>query len=1019
MQQQQILTLAAFFEDHFEIDWILEQVNLKATQVLIALDKGVKAGLLREIGPATYCFTSKRKRLKLLKGIDKAETEHRHRIIANILLLDLAGDFTKATILAPHLLHLCNDLHGCRWLLAACDIYLQSFQTPEAVRCYYKVLEDLGRQTGKEASILFVETLVEYSESRLHGFDIEKTGRALERGVGIAKKLEWKTQQGYLTLLLAVNHWYRQKYDKAGELLKKGLDLSRDNKDPGLQQTILDCRYLFHYWKGRFAAAVQLYEESVPDVKEYTLNRNTLLTEALVGVCYAYCGQVTQGLGMLDAIQNHCLNNDLQNIASYTRLCIAHTLLNIGSVDDALQYLDISAEKAELVFDGFQRLWLTLMRSFAHYLNGDSEKSLALLNQFLEINRSIPSVMLPTSYLLELSWESYQGIYPAESRLSLEKEIKRAETGGSIYYRGVGHRFRALLQQSREQPPEMVLQTLDLSLQCMEESGHVIGITKTRLEMARQYLLLGDEVRAGEMTEAAAKTIPLLDKSLIPDDLRPLVKDLWQEDHLLKEILDLGRQIVTIRNNKELVQHIISAANRITGAERGAIFDFKTQGGKLNLRAAKNLTSDDIARPVFKSSLDIIRKAALTGKSKIKKTDRTSTKSIRSCIAIPMALNDEIVGVLYHDNRLLTNVFHESLLDILAYFAALAAIAMNNANIYEENRRLTQKLTEKNLFYEKQQIELMNSHRFVGESPVMRKVFSQINQVASTDTTVLITGETGVGKELVAESIHRLSHRKNKPFIRINCSAFSGELVASELFGHEKGAFTGADQRRIGRFELADGGTLFLDEIGEIPMDVQVRLLRILQGKEFERLGGSQTLRSDFRLITATNRDLKRAIQTGQFREDLFYRLNVFPVHVPPLRDRKDDILLLTDHFIQHYSGKMGKLPEKISASVIRKMLAYDWPGNVRELKNTIERGIIINSGFDFLNSEVTDPLPLSSQEKKHLTLREAEREHILRALEKTGWKIQGRGGSAQLLDIHHNTLKSRMKKLGIQRPTA
>ncbi|MBU2515409.1 sigma 54-interacting transcriptional regulator [bacterium] len=1018
-QTQHILTLAAFFEDHFEIDWILEQVNLKATQVLIALDEGVKAGFLREIDPATYCFVSKHKRIKLLSGFKKPELERRHRIIANILLLDFAGDYKKACFLAPHLLYLFNDLHGCRWLLAACDIYLRELRTPEAMQCYYKALDDLSLQSGDDASILFVETLVKYSESRLHGYNIEKTGLALERGVGFAEKLRWKTQQGYLTLLLAVNHWYREQYDQAGEQLRKGLALLKNNNDPGLQQTILDCSYLFHYWRGCFSAAVSLYEESVADVEEYTLNRNTLLTEALVGVCYAYCGQVTQGLGMLDAIQSHCLNKGLLNIAEYTRMCIAHTLLNIGCVDDALQYLNRSTEQTELAFDGFLRLWLTLMQAFAHYLKGDNETSLGFLKQFLEINRSTPSAMLPTSYLLELSWAAHRGLYPAEKLLSLEKEIKRAETGGSTYYRGMGHRFRAFLQQQQEQSSQVVLQSLNLSLQCMEQSGHVIGIAKTRLEIARQYLLLGDKTKAEEMTEAAAKTMPLLDKSLIPDELRPLMKDLFQDDHLLKEILTLGRQIVTIRNNKELVQYIISAANRITGAERGAIFDFDKRGGNLNLRAAKNLTIDDVGRPVFRSSLAIIKKAALTGEGLIQKAEDASTGSIRSCIAIPMALNDEIVGVLYHDNRLLTNVFHESFLEILAYFAALAAIAMDNAHIYEENRRLTQKLMEKNRYYEKQQIAIMNSHQFIGESQAMKKVFSQIDQVAATDTTVLITGETGVGKELVAESIHRLSDRKDKPFIRVNCSAFSGELVASELFGHEKGAFTGADQRRIGRFELADGGTLFLDEIGEIPLDVQVRLLRTLQTREYERLGGSKTLQSDFRLITATNRNLGEAIQNRSFREDLFYRLNVFPIIVPPLRERKDDIPLLAAHFVRYYSSKIGKKPEKIKTAVIRDMMANDWPGNVRELKNSIERGVILNTGLDFRISEVNDKPSNLSILAKDLTLKEAERTHILWALEKSGWKIQGRGGCAQLLDIHHNTLKSRMKKLNIKRPTA
>lgn len=297
------------------------------------------------------------------------------------------------------------------------------------------------------------------------------------------------------------------------------------------------------------------------------------------------------------------------------------------------------------------------------------------------------------------------------------------------------------------------------------------------------------------------------------------------------------------------------------------------------------------------------------------------------------------------------------------------------------------------------------------------RVLAQVEQVASTDTTVLILGETGVGKELVARAIHHRSARGDKPFIRVDCSILPESLVPSELFGHEKGAFTGAIRRRIGRFELADGGTIFLDEVGNLSAEVQVRLLRVLQTKEFERVGGSETFHSDFRLIAATNRKLDEEVQEGRYRADLYYRINVFPIYVPPLRGRKEDIPLLFYYFLRIYSKKMGKNIEKIAKTEMNKLVEYSWPGNVRELANIVERGTILSQGPYFKVPElIVENLRFAEREVNH-TLRDNERLYIMGALQKTGWRVRGAGGAAELLGIHPSTLESRMKKLGLQRP--
>jgi transcriptional regulator with GAF, ATPase, and Fis domain len=291
-----------------------------------------------------------------------------------------------------------------------------------------------------------------------------------------------------------------------------------------------------------------------------------------------------------------------------------------------------------------------------------------------------------------------------------------------------------------------------------------------------------------------------------------------------------------------------------------------------------------------------------------------------------------------------------------------------------------------------------------------------VEQVSSTDATVLILGESGTGKELLARAIHNISFRGDRPLVKVNCAALPGNLIESELFGHEKGAFTGAIARKIGRFELADGGTIFLDEIGDLPLELQAKLLRVLQEGEFERLGNSRTIKVDVRIIAATNRDLEREVDQGNFREDLFYRLNVFPVLIPPLRERKEDIPLLVKHFIQKFTRKIGKTIDAVPQHVLNTLQQYHWPGNVRELENLIERAMIISKGNRLLLGDWM-PQNGSSNGKSHFsTLEESEKHHILEALEKTDWRVSGEKGAAKILGLNSKTLESRMKKLKIER---
>ena len=333
-----------------------------------------------------------------------------------------------------------------------------------------------------------------------------------------------------------------------------------------------------------------------------------------------------------------------------------------------------------------------------------------------------------------------------------------------------------------------------------------------------------------------------------------------------------------------------------------------------------------------------------------------------------------------------------------------------------ETKKLKDQL-EAERAYLQEEIKLEYNHEnIIGQSDGINYVLYKVEQIARSDTIVLVLGETGTGKELVARAIHGLSLRKDRALVKINCATLPSNLIESELFGHERGSFTGAHSRQLGRFEVADGATLFLDEIGELPLELQPKLLRVMQDGEFERLGSSRTIKIDVRIIAATNRNLEEEVRRGRFRDDLWYRLNIFPITMPPLRDRLDDIPLLVDYYVKKISKRMGKSIEIIPTSVMNALQNYHWPGNVRELENVLERAVI-NSSAPKLR--LVDELKSSAKEfiNTQRTLEAVEREHIVRILEQTQWKVSGKKGAAEILGLNRSTLRARMRKLGIDKP--
>jgi len=526
--------------------------------------------------------------------------------------------------------------------------------------------------------------------------------------------------------------------------------------------------------------------------------------------------------------------------------------------------------------------------------------------------------------------------------------------------------------------------------------------------------------------------------------LRRASEELQSKNDRLRLLLDVTNQVVSNLELRDLLRAISQDVRRVMQCDYAGLSLPDAENKQLRLYAldfpeGKGFFHEELVYSIegspsgtaFRTMKPLTLQSPFAGWLDSPIAQIAVREGLKSVCCLPLISRNRAIGVLVL-GRLRDDAFSQADIGFLSQVANQIALAVENALAYREIRELKEQLSKEKLYLEDEIRTEMNFAQIIGNSASLRRVLKGVGTVAPTDSTVLIYGETGTGKELIARAIHDLSSRGSKPFVKLNCAAIPTGLLESELFGHEKGAFTGAIAQRIGRFEVADGGTIFLDEIGEIPLELQTKLLRVLQEREFERLGSSRTLRTDARLIAATNCDLEAMVSEKKFRPDLFFRLNVFPVHVPPLRERQGDIPLLVRHFTQQFSRRMKKVMETIPSATMDALCRYKWPGNIRELQNVIERAVIVSAG-PALNVDVGDlkfPKVSHPEEKAaapnsttsgalHNLLEETEREQVLQALKQCNWVVAGHNGAAALLGINRSTLQVRIRKLGISRGAA
>ncbi len=537
------------------------------------------------------------------------------------------------------------------------------------------------------------------------------------------------------------------------------------------------------------------------------------------------------------------------------------------------------------------------------------------------------------------------------------------------------------------------------------------------------------ESEIGFMQQVARQVAVAVDNALNFERAQAYQRQLAQERDRLRVLLEVNNAMVSKLDLRALLNAISASLRRVIHHEYTSLALYEADKNQMRVLAldfpqGKGLIHEEMLVPLEGSiagSAFRTRRPLVLDHAGMEAYDSPTSRllrdeGVRSVISMPLITHDRALGTLSLAS-LRDAAFQQGDVDLLVQVAGQVAIAVENALAFQEIAELRNKLAQEKLYLEDEIRSEMNFEEIVGESPSLRAVLKQVETVAPTDSAVLIQGETGTGKELIARAIHNLSPRREHTFVKVNCAAIPAGLLESELFGHERGAFTGAIAQRIGRFELAHGGTIFLDEVGDIPLELQPKLLRVLQEQEFERLGSVLTIRADARLVAATNRDLAEMVAARTFRSDLYYRLRVFPLVMPPLRERQEDIPTLVRYFVQKYARRMNRAVETIPSETLDLLVRYSWPGNIRELENLLERAVIVSPGpvLRVPLSELKIPAePAATGDL--LTLEAAEREHILKALQAANWVLAGPRGAAAKLGMKRTTLQSRMQKLGVSR---
>jgi transcriptional regulator with GAF, ATPase, and Fis domain/tetratricopeptide (TPR) repeat protein len=892
------------------------------------------------------------------------------------------------------------------------------------------IVDKLFESSGKrDIGSLFIAAALHYSNiCFLLGQELDTIEKYLHRAEEVAQKIGDTRSHGLVTLHFGRLYYFRDRRDEALVKLSNGFNEIRKLGDDDIVAQSSGFLGIYFFTQGLYHQALE-YLEKAEDL--YQQNDDYLpvspLAPLFLGFCATYLGRFHLAVGTLDYYGQLARERSDDTLATTMRAELGTVLMVMGNTKEALFHLEHSCQEA-IASKNLTALYLNGGGlALHHFHEGRTEKAYEVIKETYQHGTRLGLVrQFSSPWILEMLYEFHRlGFKPI---LQMDYPELQADilNGVNVHLKGVALRLHAKELFSTDCEEKQILDILTESERYLEKSGDQIQRAKTILEMARVHLSFRNRKRAQQLARKAWELLGGSAERYFPDEFRILLEESEtaislekSQESFLKRYFEMWEELFPVQETEKMLDRIVRSTNRLFGAERGGLFWFS--GSRLTqspeLMAACNLSPHQVEAPDFKPNLQLIRDSYRQNEPLVVRQKQTidspSLTKVHSILCIPIEIRGDIQGILYYENSYLKDAF-----DFLNT-TTIRQIAHHHSMIIE---RLSGYLAAKEQI-DNEPNQKSFSPNFsvpgvlIGKSTKIKELLKQADKVAQSDSTVLILGESGTGKELLAERIRYKSRRSDKPLVIVDVTTIPENLFESELFGHEKGSFTGADKRKIGYIELAHSGTMLLDEVGELPLQIQTKLLRSMQEKTFSRVGGTQRLTSDFRLIVATNRNLAEDVVAGRFREDLYYRLNVIPLTIPPLRVRGMDILHLTKHFIEGFSKKHGLSDLRLTREDEKTILQYKWPGNVRELQNVIERAVILSNGqhleLNLKNQPLLSPVDLISDKP---SLEEIQRRYIRFVLENTNGKVSGPEGAASILGMKRTSLYSRMKTLGMKK---
>jgi len=881
---------------------------------------------------------------------------------------------------------------------------------------------------GLESDALFVAATMQLSSISLaQGKDLSEIEEYLRLSHDAADRLGDRRSRAMINLHIGGLYYFTDRRDDALVALSLGTEEIEELGDSDIRSQSDVFLGIFYFIKGLFKESIEHLERAKQqsETSEGSVLENPMIP-IFFGYCAAYLGQFHRAIGSLDFKYRQSMERSDKALASTLQAILGTVLLLLKKPSEASNHLNQAHKRAKEINNAIGLYFCGGGIALQFYLDGRMDRAYEVLKKtMIEGSRAGLVRQFASPWVLEMLYEFYRLGFDSIPDFDFSDVLERILNGVNIHLQGVALRLRAKDNLSRRGLDPSIAEDLKQSEKLLRQSGDPVQLSKTLFQMARIELINSNLEKARQIIQKARHHLGGYVEEFFPNELQHLVEDQTglldttdPKEQFIDRYLGMLESLYPSESRTEVIAKMLTATSRMFGAERSGIFWFPSSRfmNIPELRAVSNLSRIEITSNSFKPSLAMVHKAFKTNKP-LSDTIQVhesvlGKKRIRSVLCIPIEVKGLVYGVMYYDNSYLDNAFN--FLDL-----SMVKRMMRHTNTVVERRfnhiKMKEKVillsSEKSLRYEHYKGEIIT------RSDKMIRLLSQVEQIAETKSTVLIQGETGTGKELIANHIHNQSLLADAPFIIVDSTTIPEYLLESELFGHEKGAFTGADKRKIGRIELANQGTLFLDEVGELTLQAQVKLLRVLQEKTFNRVGGTRTITSYFRLIAATNRDLAGEVVKGRFREDLYYRLNVVPIIIPPLRERGEDAVLLAKHFIERYAKKYNRTVFQLSPEDENRAKEYTWPGNVRELKNIVERAVILSheNRLDLNLSDLHPPVQSDPFSDKP-TLDEIQRRYIKYTIESTGGKISGPGGAAEVLGLKRTSLYSRMKALKIKR---